>query len=157
MSSDFSGASDLIEAWKERTEKLFNTQEPMFKEFLTYSQEITRLLKAANKDISDRTADMQGITVAVNEEGQDKPIYSAQIKLDGDWIEEVPKLAPKETDVYWLRFKENVNKVRDERKEITNKAIEVAGTSISKVISPISFSLSDLTSLLGMITNVVKK
>ena len=129
----------------------------MFKEFLTYSQEITKLLRAANKDISDRTADMQGITVAVKEEGQDKPIYSAQIKLDGDWIEEVPKLAPKETDVYWLRFKENVNKVRDERKEITNKAIEVAGTSISKVISPISFSLTDLTSLMGMITSVVKK
>ena len=157
MSSDISQVSNLIEAWKDRTEKLFSNQKPMFDEFLNYSQEITKLLRAANKDISDRSTDIQGITVAIKEEGQDKPIYSAQIKLDGDWIEEVPKVPPKENDVYWLRFKENVNKVRDERKDITNKAIEVAGSSITKVINPISFSMSDLTSLLGTITSVVKR
>jgi hypothetical protein len=59
----------------------------------------------------------------------------------------VPKLPPKEDDVYWQRFKDNVNKVREEKKENSNKAMKVAGASITKVINPISFSLSDISAL----------
>lgn len=157
MSSDSVGTYDFFTAWKAFTEKMINNQDPIMKEFISYSQEFTKLLRAANKDVLDRAVDMQAITIAVKEEGEDKPKYSAQIKLDGDWIEEVPKLPPKEDDVHWIRFKENLDKVREERKEITNKAMEVAGASITKVVNPISFSLSDISALVGTINSNSKK
>lgn len=157
MSSDSIGTYDFFTAWKSFTEKMINNQDPIVKEFISYSQEFTKLLRAANKDVLDRADDMQAISIAIKEEGEDKPKYSAQIRLDGDWVEQVPKLPPKEDDVYWQRFKENVNKVREERKEMTNKAMEVAGASITKVVNPISFSLSDLSGLVGAITNATKK
>lgn len=157
MSSDSQGTYDFIAAWKAYTEKIINNQDPILKELTSYSQEFAKFLKAANKDISDRTEDMRAITIAIKEEGKDKPKYSAQIRLDGDWIEVVPNLPPKEDDVYWQRFKDNVNKVREERKDITNKAMEVAGASMTKIINPVSFSLSDISNLVGLINSSNKK
>jgi hypothetical protein len=127
------------------------------KELLTYSQELSSILKAANKNLADGVADAQTVTVAIKEQGNDKAKYSAKMKLDGDWIEELPAQHPDEKDVYWLRFKENVNKTREERKEITNKAIEVAGNSISKVVNPISFSPVDITNLIKTVNDTIKK
>jgi hypothetical protein len=148
---------ELFKSWKINNEKYFSHQDPVMKELGVYSQELSRILKAANKDLPKEMSDLQTITVAIRESGQDKPKYSAKIRLDGDWIEEVPSLPPSENDIYWTRFRENVNKVRDERKEITNKAIEVAGNSISRIITPISFSPEDITNVIQLLRDSSKK
>jgi hypothetical protein len=158
MSTEIWGpVSELFKSWKTHMDSLVNNQDPIMKELAAYSQQLTRILKAANRDMSDFAGDLQTITVSITEEGDDKPKYSAELRLDGDWREQLPKPHPEANDVYWLRFQENVNKTRDERKEITNKAIEVAGSSISKVINPISFNAVDVAKLIQVINDVTKK
>jgi hypothetical protein len=158
MSSDiWTQFTELSKFWKLQLEKSIDNQEPIMKELAVYSQELSKILKAANKSVEDGVSDIQTITVSIKEEGADNPKYSAKMKLDGDWIEELPKTPPAENDVYWVRFKENVNKTRDERKEMTNNAIKVAGESISKIVTPIQFSTLDLAQLVGSLSNLVKK
>jgi hypothetical protein len=49
-----------------------------------------------------------------------------------------------------------MNKTREERKEITNKAIEVAGNRISKVINPLTISPIDITQLIQSLSEINK-
>jgi hypothetical protein len=49
-----------------------------------------------------------------------------------------------------------MNKTREERKEITNKAIEVAGNRISKVINPLTISPIDITQLIQSLIEINK-
>jgi len=127
------------------------------KELSSSAQQVTNLIKASNRDLKEAAEDMQTIKIGIKAHGEDKFRYVAYIKLNGDWIEELPSTPPGENDIYWLRFKEMVNKIREERKEITNKAIEVAGSSISKVINPLTVSPIDVSQLIQSINDISRK
>jgi DNA-binding protein H-NS len=144
--------SDYFRYWKEQTDRIINSQDPIVTELSKSAQEVTKLIKASNRDIKQVAEDMQTIKIELRIPGEVKPRYVAHIKLDGDWVEELPAIPPSESDIYWLRFKEMVNKTREERKEITNKAIEVAGNSISKVINPLTISPIDITQLIQLLS-----
>jgi len=143
--------------WKEQMDRIINNQDPIMRELSNSAQEVTKLIKASNRNLEEAAEDLQTINIGIRTTGGDKLKYVAHIKLDGDWIEELPDSPPGENDIYWLRFKEMVNKTKEERKEITNKAIEVAGNSISKVINPLTISPIDISQLIQSLSDIGKK
>ena len=149
--------SDYVKFWKEQTDRIINNQDPIMKELSSSAQQLTNLIKASNRDLKEAAEDMQTIKIGIKVPGEDKFRYVAYVKLNGDWIEELPSAPPGENDIYWLRFKEMVNKTREERKEITNKAIEVAGNSISKVINPLSVSPIDISQLVQSVNDMTRR
>ena len=63
---------------------------------------------------------------------------------------EFPNPAPSASDVYRIRHNQIVDETLSLQKEIITKVIDTIGSTIQKVINPISFSTGDLVSLANL-------
>ena len=100
--------------------------------------QFSQILQVANKDAGGRS-------IVTNTEGEIK--YKTDIKMDGDMLNDFPTNTPEANDLYWKRHNELVDKVMNERKDILLKVIEMAGTAMTKMVNPISFSTVDLVKM----------
>ena len=95
-------------------------------------QELEKIVKTGTEDLGNKTI----VTKFGNAENQK---YVTHIKIGDEDVEnEFPQEPPDANDVYWKRHNELVNTYLNARKEIVLKAIEVTGTAITGIISPLS-------------------
>ena len=112
----------------------FNTQAK------TSWDELLKLLQISYTDLTEKT---------IETTSQGGARYKTIIKLDGELKNDFPNPAPNANDVYWIRHNQLVDEAVSLQKEIIIKVMDIVGTILQKVISPISFSSSDLVNLVS--------
>jgi hypothetical protein len=138
-------SEDLLKRW----ENLFSqgaalnsvSLEQFNKEAKESWNQFSQMLQIANKDASERT-------IVTNTKAGTS--YKTDIRIDGDITNEFPDKVSETTDLYWKRHNELVDKVLNERKELLLKVIDMVGTTITKMVNPISFSTVDLVKMTEM-------
>jgi hypothetical protein len=113
----------------------FNTQAR------TSWEQLLKLLQTSYTDATEKT---------VETNAQNGPNYKTVIKIDGDVKNDFPNPAPDANDVYWTRHNQLVDGAVALQKEIIIKVIDTVGTTLQKVVSPISFSSSDFMNLINL-------
>jgi hypothetical protein len=137
-------SEDLTKKWENFLTQgtLFNSasMEQFNKQAKDSWDQFSQMLQVANKDASQRT-------IATNTQGEGGANYKTEVRIDGDIINDFPSHVPDPNDIYWKRHTELVDRVLNERKEILLKVIDTVGTTITKMVNPISFSSVDVVKL----------
>ena len=152
MSEDFRKPFEDFRKWFEEYSKgdtiktanleQFNKQISQFNAQAQASWE--QLLKLIHTSYIDSS---QKVIVTNAHEG---PNYKTIIKLNGDLKNEFPSPSPDTNDVYWLRHNQLVDEAVALQKEMIMKVIDTVGTTIQKVVNPISISTTDLVNIMGL-------
>jgi hypothetical protein len=120
----------------------FNKQIEQFNtEAKTSWQQLLKMLQTSYTDAAEKT---------IETNSQNGPNYKTVIKIDGDVKNDFPNPAPDANNVYWTRHNQLVDAAVALQKEIIIKVIETVGTTLQKVVNPVSFSSSDLANLLNL-------
>jgi hypothetical protein len=139
-------SDDLLKRWENLLSQgvtLNSTSLEQFnKEAKDFWTQFSQMLQVANKDASERTIVTNTKAAGIS--------YKTDIRIDGDLINEFPEKVSDANDLYWKRHNELVDRVLNERKEILLKVIDMVGTTITKMVNPISFSTIDLVKMAEM-------
>ena len=120
----------------------FNKQIEQFNaEAKTSWEQLLKLLQTSYTDATEKT---------IETNSQNGPAYKTVVKIDGDVKNDFPNPAPDANNVYWTRHNQLVDAAVALQKEIIIKVIDTVGTTLQKVVNPISFSSSDLANLLNL-------
>ena len=104
-------------------------------------EQLLKLLQTSYADATEKT---------IETSAQNGPNYKTVIKIDGDVKNDFPSPAPGTNDVYWTRHNQLVDGAVALQKEIIVKVIETVGTTLQKVVNPISFSSGDFMNLINL-------
>ena len=119
----------------------FNKQIEQFNtEAKTSWEQLLKLLQTSYTDATEKT---------IETNTQNGPNYKTVIKIDGDVKNDFPNLAPDANNVYWTQHNQLVDGAVALQKEIIIKVIDTIGTTLQKMVNPISFSSSDLVNLIN--------
>ena len=120
----------------------FNKQVEQFNaEAKTSWEQLLKLLQTSYTDAAEKT---------IETNAQNGPNYKTVIKIDGDVKNDFPSAAPNADNAYWIRHNQLVDGAVALQKEVIIKVIDTVGTTLQKVVNPISFSSSDLTNLINL-------
>jgi hypothetical protein len=138
-------SEDLLKRWESLISQGAALNSVSLEQFNKEAKEswnqFSQMLQVANKDASERT-------IVTNTKAGTS--YKTDIRIDGDITNEFPEKVSEATDLYWKRHNELVDRVLNERKELLLKVIDMVGTTLTKMVNPISFSTIDLVKLAEM-------
>lgn len=124
----------MLEQFNKQIEQ-FNTQAKMsWDQFL-------KLIQTSYLDSTQKT---------IETNAQSGPTYKTTIMFGGDIKNEFPSTAPNVNDMYWTRHNQLVDEALALQKEIIIKVIDTVGTTLQKVVNPISISSSDIVNLMSL-------
>ena len=118
--------------------------------------QVTKQIEQFNKQAQDSWEQflklLQSSFIDLNEKVietniQGGPSYKTVIFINGNRKNDFPNPAPNASDVYWLRHNTMVDETLSLQKEIITKVIDTLGTTLQKVVNPISFSTKNLVDL----------
>jgi hypothetical protein len=138
-------SEDLLKRWENLISQGAALNSASLEQFNKEAKEswnqFSQMLQVANKDASERA-------IVTNTKAGTS--YKTDIRIDGDITNEFPEKVSEATDLYWKRHNELVDRVLNERKELLLKVMDLVGTTITKMVNPISFSTVDLVKMMEM-------
>lgn len=141
-------SNDLTRNWFEGLGKISNSNSSLIDEFTNQTkaswEQFSKILQAANAQVTERV-----VETVVGGDGASK--YKTTIKLNGDLINEFPKVEPNENNIYWKRHTDLVNESLQTKKEIMLKVVETIGTTVRGIVNPINFSQVDIAKIIELI------
>ena len=153
------GSEDFYRKWYEDTKKWFEdsgkrvkTNEILMEQFNKQIEQfnaqtknswdqLTKILQTSYVDSTQRT---------IETSAGPGPVFKTTIDIDGDLKNEFPSPAPEANSVYWARHNQLVDAALTTQKEIIIKVIDKIGSTIQKVVNPISISGSDISMLMNL-------
>ena len=104
-------------------------------------EQLTRILQTSYVDSTQRT---------IETSAGPGPVFKTTVGIDGDIKNEFPSSPPDANNVYWNRHNQLVDEALTTQKEIIIKVIDTIGSTIQKIVNPISISGGDISMLMNL-------